>query len=359
MKKVFISDCEGPISKNDNAYEITSQFIPNGNQLYAVISRYDDVLADVLKRPNYKAGSTLKLILPFLRAYDVTDRKMQEFSRARLALVAGARETIQNIRSKAYTFIVSTSYEHYIRALCQALDFPFENTYCTKVCIDKYRMMDLEKKHLRQFAEEIAQMHVINIRLGLECPQYFTSRDQETIQRLDEVFWKEILSSRSGRIYSDVDPMGANKKADAIEDVVEKVKTQLADVMYVGDSITDEEALQLVRKGDGLTISFNGNQYAVKNAEVAILSENSIPIAIIADVFSRSGKQKALKIAEDWNVKTLKSQVSPDLLESFLRFQDDKSWKVEVVTSENVEELARESNEFRRRVRGEAIGSLG
>ncbi len=80
MKKVFISDCEGPISKNDNAFEITSHYIPNGDKLFTVISKYDDVLADVLKRPDYRAGSTLKFVLPFLKAHDVTDHEMQLFS---------------------------------------------------------------------------------------------------------------------------------------------------------------------------------------------------------------------------------------------------------------------------------------
>jgi energy-converting hydrogenase A subunit R len=79
MKKVFISDCEGPISKNDNAFELTAHYVPNGERLFTVISRYDDVLAEVVKKPGYKAGDTLKLILPFLKAYGVTDRKMQKF----------------------------------------------------------------------------------------------------------------------------------------------------------------------------------------------------------------------------------------------------------------------------------------
>ena len=67
MKQLFISDCEGPISKNDNAYELTEHFIPNGAQLFANISRYDDVLADVFAKPGYTAGSTLKLVLPSLK----------------------------------------------------------------------------------------------------------------------------------------------------------------------------------------------------------------------------------------------------------------------------------------------------
>ncbi len=69
MKRIFVSDCEGPISKNDNAFELAAHFIPEGEKLFTNISKYDDVLADVLQKPGYTAGSTLKLILPFFKAY--------------------------------------------------------------------------------------------------------------------------------------------------------------------------------------------------------------------------------------------------------------------------------------------------
>lgn len=51
MNRVFVSDCEGPISKNDNAFELAANFIPNGDIIFANISKYDDVLADVLHKP--------------------------------------------------------------------------------------------------------------------------------------------------------------------------------------------------------------------------------------------------------------------------------------------------------------------
>ncbi len=60
--RIFVTDCEGPISKNDNAFEVASRFIPEGGEFFGKVSRYDDVLADVVKRPGYKAGDTLKLI---------------------------------------------------------------------------------------------------------------------------------------------------------------------------------------------------------------------------------------------------------------------------------------------------------
>jgi energy-converting hydrogenase A subunit R len=166
MKKVFISDCEGPISKNDNAFELTAHYVPNGERLFTVISRYDDVLAEVVKKPGYKAGDTLKLILPFLKAYGVTDRKMQNFSAKTLLLISNVKESLAFIRKVAHTFIVSTSYEHYIRALCQAINFPFKNVYCTKVKMDKYLLSQKERDKLRKLAAEIAKMPVIEIPKG-------------------------------------------------------------------------------------------------------------------------------------------------------------------------------------------------
>ena len=360
MKRVFISDCEGPISKNDNAFEITSHFVPDGDKLFTVISKYDDVLADVLKRPNYKAGCTLKLILPFLKAYDVTDNKMREFSAQSLLLILNIKDTLRHVRSVAYAFIVSTSYEHYIKALCQALGFPYENTYCTRVSIDKYHMTGGEKTKLKETAKEISQMHMIEIPPNAKSVKDFPKKYQETILRLDEIFWKEIACTDCGRIFSEVNPVGGSEKAESIKDIVQKASVALADVMYVGDSITDVEAFRLVRENGGLTVSFNGNQYAIKNAEIAVLSENSILTAVIADVFSKFGKQQTLSLIENWGPQALKkSPVNRTLLNSLFRLYLRELPKVKIITSENIEILAKESSEFRKKVRGATIGRLG
>jgi len=360
VKRVFISDCEGPISKNDNAFEITSHFVPNGDKIFTVISKYDDVLADVLKRPNHKAGSTLKLILPFLKAYDVTDTRMREFSAQNLLLISNINNTLQRVRSVAYAFIVSTSYEHYMKALCQALGFPYKNTYCTRVSIDKYRMTEGEKTKLKETAKEILQMPMIEIPPNAKSITDFSEKNQETIRRFDQIFWKEIACTDCGRIFSEVNPVGGSEKAESIKDVVQKVSVALADVTYVGDSITDVEAFRLVRENGGLTVSFNGNQYAIRNAEIAVLSENSIVTAVIADVFSRFGKRQALSLVENWNSEALKkSTIDQTLLSSLFRLYPRELPKVKIITSENMEILAKESSEFRKKVRGATIGRLG
>ena len=92
-KKFFVSDCEGPISLNDNAFELSTHFIGDGDKFFKIISRYDDVLADVLKRQGYNAGGTLKLILPFLKAYGATNQNIIEFSNGNVHLISGALET--------------------------------------------------------------------------------------------------------------------------------------------------------------------------------------------------------------------------------------------------------------------------
>lgn len=360
MKRVFVSDCEGPISKNDNAFETTAHFVPNGAKLFTVISRYDDVLADITKKPGHRAGDTLKLVLPFLKAYDVTDEAMHRFSTRNLILIQGAKDTLDHVRSTADTFIVSTSYEHYMKALCQNLGFPFENVYCTMFRLDKYSINEKEKADLTQIAEEIARLPVFEIPTNAKSLKILSKEAQNTIQRLDEFFWNRIMHMESGQIYAEVKPVGGIEKAEAIEKIASKLNVQLADIMYVGDSITDEEAFKLLRKSGGLTMSFNGNQYAVRNADIAILSENSVVTAIIADMFIRFGKQPALALAENWSRQTLQeSQVSKRLITRVLQLYPSELPRVSRVTSQNMEDLTDESSEFRKKVRGEAIGGLG
>ncbi len=360
MKRVFISDCEGPISKNDNAFEITAHFVPNGNKFFALVSKYDDVLADVAKRQGYSAGGTLKLILPFLKVYGVTDKQMTEFSSQNLILIAGSQHTLQHVQTIASAFIVSTSYEHYIRALCKALEFPYENTYCTRLNIDKYQLTTQEKSRLRKIADEIASMPMVTIPPTAKSIKDFSSTDQEAISRLDDIFWNEIANMHIGSIFSEVTPVGGEQKAEAIRDAVKKLRTPLEDVMYIGDSITDVEAFKLVKDNGGLTVSFNGNQYAVKNAEVAVLAENNIATAIIADLFCKLGKRETLQVLRNWSRETLrKSVVTPQLLHTLFTLYPAVLPKIQIVTTENRETLVKESSEFRKKVRGEAIGRLG
>ena len=165
----------------------------------------------------------------------------------------------------------------------------------------------------------------------------------------------------SGRFFSDVTTIGGRQKAESIKDIAAKENVSLEDVVYVGDSITDVEAFQLVRKNGGLTVSFNGNQYAINNAEIAVLSENNLITAIIVDAFCRHGKKAVFKMIENWNQRSLEKSrmVNSSLLNRLFSLHPQELPKVQIVTPENRMLLVKESNIFRKRVRGEAIGRLG
>jgi len=360
QEKLFISDCEGPISKNDNAYELTEYFVPDGDYFFALVSKYDDVQADIVKRPGYKAGDTLRLILPFLKAHGATNEKIRKFSAEHILLVPGAKDTLHFVGNLTPSFIVSTSYEQYIHALCSVVDFPRGNVYCTRLDIDRHRVGKEEIEWLRQLREEIAAMPMIEIPEGAVSLNDFSARDQKTIGRLDEIFWKEIAETKSGRMLKEVNPVGGFEKAHAVNDIVEKIGSSLSNVMYVGDSITDVEPFRLVREKGGLTVSFNGNQYAVREAEVAVLSSNTIVTSILADAFCRFGKTHVLKLVEEWSHSALKRHgVDPALEKQIIELYPKALPQVETISPNNKERLMKESSAFRKTVRGEAIGRLG
>jgi len=356
---VFITDCEGPISKNDNAFELASRFIPDGDRFFTLISRYDDIQADIIKRPGYKAGDTLKLILPFLKAYGATNEKMRTFSSQNILLVPGADETLRFVLRIMPSFIVSTSYEHYIAALCDAIGFPKENAYCTRVDIDKYVLSEDEIKRLMELRNEISKMPMLEIPKDAATFEDLPNEVQCIVKRLDEIFWDEISQMKAGTILREVNPIGGFEKANAVKEIIKKTEADLSSVIYFGDSITDVDPFRLIREGGGLTVSFNGNRYAIREAEIAVISHNTIIISILADLFRKIGKEGIIRLAEEWSSSPLKEICEPSLLMKLQSLPRDKTPKVERINSENMSRLIRESSDFRKTVRGEAIGRLG
>ena len=71
-------------------------------------------------------------------------------------------------------------------------------------------------------------------------------------------------------------------KLAALEAIVAERGVAGADVMYVGDSITDAPPLAAVKAWGGVALSFNGNGYALAAAEFAAASPD-------AEVHARAG----------------------------------------------------------------------
>ena len=88
--KILVSDLQGPITANDNARELIAAVVENGDRLFQAVRRYEKVLSNVSRKEGVKPGDSLRLILPFLKAYGATDSSLLRFSRESMRIVPGA-----------------------------------------------------------------------------------------------------------------------------------------------------------------------------------------------------------------------------------------------------------------------------
>lgn len=357
MARQFVTDCEGPISKNDNAFELSEHLIPEGGRFFAIVSRYDDILSDILKRPDYHAGDTLRLIVPFLKAYGATQKTIQAFCEENLILVPGAKETLSTTLKRMETFIISTSYSPYIDALCRAIGFPRERVYCTHLEIDKYDVHEREILWLQRTSAEVVRMPMPEIPEGAKSPEDLPDDSRKTVQKLDEIFFNQIPSMAAGKILEDVKPIGGEEKAKAIEASLQRTGRSLEDVLYVGDSITDVQAFRLVRGHGGVAISFNGNSYAIREAEVAIIAGHTGVLSMLVRSFENGGKEGLLALVDGWREAWEEERSS--MLPNEASISSDALPVVARITNENQKDLCKESEAFRSQLRGEKIGGLG
>ncbi|MBI5247936.1 MAG: hypothetical protein HY912_00445 [Desulfomonile tiedjei] len=328
-RKIFISDCEGPITKNDNAAELADAFIPKGDRFFGKISLYDDFLAEVIKKPGYKAGDTLRLILPFFKAFGLDNRTMVKFSRRNIQIIPQADCMLRDVSDILPAYIVSTSYSQYIMAVCEVMGFPFMNTYSTSVNLDHYTLKDGEKRTLKELHARILALPDFSIPSGAESADDLAEPDRKTVDELDEIFWKILPQMEINRIVQEICPVGGREKAAAIEKIVEIEESELKHVFYVGDSITDVEAFRLVKSAGGMALSFNGNDWAIKEASFAVTAQSALPIGWLAMMFLNQGLKGFLDLTM--------SDITPD----------------------NIGDISAFSSKVRKSVRTEKIGSLG
>lgn len=342
-KKSFITDCEGPISLNDNAYELCSFFIDDGDEFFKIISKFDDYIVEGNKKSNYHAGDTLKLIAPFFKAYGLTNKDLINFSKKNITLVDGAKNTLKLANLHLNSFIVSTSYRQYIEALCVDMDFPFKNSYYTKLDLDSYEISEDEKTKLIEIKDIILK---------------------SDFNDLEKIFFDEIPKMKIGKLIDDVETVGGNGKKLAIEKILNSYDLDKNGIMYVGDSITDVEPLRFARENNGLSISFNGNEYPLKEAEIAIISDNTIVTSMLIELHSKFNKNYVLEFVKSYSKDPKRAfesfRIGFKLIEKFNEIFENRELPIiEIINDSNREKLIKKSIEMRKSIRGEKIGSLG
>ena len=378
VKKVFITDCEGPLTLNDNAYELADEFIEDGGKLFKIISRFDDYLVEDVKLENYHAGDTLKLIVPFYKLAGLTNEKMIKFSRENIYLVDGSDDTLRFANELIDSFIVSTSYGQYIEALCNYIDFPFQNTYHTQLDVDgatNFNSFDAKSDNVStatnnsqtivgtkspKFIEELKKVDEFR-KIILE----HGDENEDDFNVLYDIFFKEFPKLEINKYIESVKTVGGKGKQIAVEDIVERFGLESGSIIYMGDSITDVEPLQYARDNGGLSVSFNGNEYPLNVAEIAVISDHTIVSSILIDLHSRFDKDYVLDFIRTYSEKGPDDafadfEVDYSLIEEFEKvFHNKNAPIIEIITDENRDYLLRLSKEMRNGIRGKDIGGLG
>ena len=340
VKKVFITDCEGPLTLNDNAYELADEFIDDGGKLFKIISRFDDYLVDDVKLENYHAGDTLKLIVPFYKLAGLTNEKMINFSRENIYLVDGSDDTLRFANELIDSFIVSTSYGQYIEALCNYID---------TVGVKSPKFIE-ELKKVEEFRKIILE---------------HGDESEDDFNVLYDIFFNEFPKLEINKYIESVKTVGGKGKQIAVEDIVEKLDLGQGSIIYMGDSITDVEPLQYARDNGGLSVSFNGNEYPLNVAEIAVISNHTIVSSILIDLHSRFDKEYVLDFIREYSQKGPNAafedfEVDYSLIEEFEKvFYNKEAPIIEIITDDNRDYLLKLSKEMRNSIRGKDIGGLG
>ncbi len=302
----IITDWEGPWVLNDFAYEVCSSlFSP---RFFEVLSSYDDYLAYEVKKENYNPGDTLRLVAPFLVAKGVTSSWLKDVSKPDYVLDA---HPAAKLFSMFEVVVASTAYIQFLEVSCKKLGF--ENYYGTEFFPEKYEMDKREKEFLLSSVEKIERL------------------TEDKFDWLDRFFWEELQAyDVSRRIMEDIKVMGGKRKAELAE---------MCSVA-VGDSISDMHMLNLVRER-GLSISFNGNRFAIESANLAVVSRSAISTLLPVLIYAEKGVEGVREL----------SGTKIDSLEASYYWIPDLS-------EEEVSEVRMLSESMRKKVRGDA-GKLG
>ncbi|MFX1324381.1 MAG: HAD hydrolase family protein [Promethearchaeota archaeon] len=280
-KGVCCWDLEGPISILDFAAEI-GKLLSKKNilnlknydmgEFFRMISNYDDYIVDVpgvkeqLNIPEYQPGDTLRIMAPLYTAC-YTDKELVKIAKSNLGLLPGSTQLMKILRKNWDIFVISTSYTHFAYNVTTALNIPRDHVYCT----------DLNIKELKVGVQNIEEDVEVLLK---EIFEKYTRNNNDlnsVIDDLNAFFWKGAESDYI-KVMNQVKVRGGKRKELAIEEISERTRNPISETIALGDSITDINMLERVRNEGGISISFNGNKFSLKYANVAATTPNGLGV---------------------------------------------------------------------------------
>jgi energy-converting hydrogenase A subunit R len=259
----------------------------NGDRVFEVISRYDDLLA-LEEREGYEPGDTLALIVPFLVLHNIAEADIAHLA-AEAKLTGGAEKLVSWLQYGGWrVFCISTSYEPYAMHITSKLGIYAHNVACTSLPLDRFRQtLDKEDLDLLQRAEQdILKMQPVN-------------DDNRIKQYLDDLFWQKLPATKLGSAISEVKPVGGRRKVVALSQFARKYEASLGRWVVIGDSITDYRMLWAVEAEGGLAIGFNANEYSLPHATMGLASTLISDLTEVLQAWQKGQRKGAEKLVRE------------------------------------------------------------
>ncbi len=366
-KKVCLWDLEGPISALDFAAEL-GRLLKDKPKLglesydmgefFVMISNYDDYLIDVpgvkekLRIPEYQPGDTLRLMAP-LYIFSFNDSELKTIAKQNLGLLPGAVECMKELHNDWEVFVISTSYTQFAYSVTEAIGIETDHVYCTDLNIEKLKI-DLSK------IEE-----TVEILIFLIFQKYLDNNKNLDliIDDLNRFFWLGEKSEYH-RVMNEVKVRGGKRKELAAEAIAKRTGVPLSKVIAVGDSITDINMLSRVNTEGGFAISFNGNRFSLKEANISVTTKNQMGILPLfrnyPDIFSFIEKwENNFSTFENNPNHIPNSLISRELREYFIKHDFVPEFYIlKNKTKSQMDEITTRQVKMRKFVRGWA-GNLG
>jgi len=284
-------DLEGPISGQDHAFEVCKRFIPDGDKLFAVLSRYDDILV-LGGREGYEPGDTLQLLIPFFVEAGVTEKDLRVVS-AEAGLVPGICELFSELQEEGCSvWVISTSYSQHAFSIALRVGIPWNRVYSTGLSLTYLQEeIDIRDIELIQYIQkEAVELHHDDLASGI---------NDEPIQRLlDPFFWEALPKTKFGQVIAKVKVMGGRRKVIVLEEAIHKSGGYLDDAFIVVDSITDFRMAQAVEAAGGIALAWNGNQYIIPYASCGIAAIDARTVKPLFQAWREGGRKAVREIVE-------------------------------------------------------------
>ena len=353
-EKMFVCSSRGFLTRNDPLMDICERYIDNGRKFLNVLRRYDDLITYVLGREEASAGSAIKWSVPFLKAFGATDNGIYRWCQEHLELMPNAETTMRYITNLMPANIITSAYEHCMMPVMDRLDAAECNLTCTQMGLDQAMLGRAESRRLREIAYEIAALKVPKTVYEINVPMEVDPADIRIIKTMDAVLQDEIPSMTAMSLMETVEPVNSFKKGYSLMNMRRESNIDFNGTVIVGSEQTDFQMLDLVRDNDGLAIAFNGAEFAVRGCNVCVMSNDTTVVSVLTQEFFDGGIQSVTDLVNNWNREYLSSYDTCDrnLLDRMLDDHPRKLPEVLLVDKENVDEVSKRSDAYRRKLLG-------